>query len=183
MTFRKGFIECRVYKRRSECDALFGVWAPMRVLLRVKVAAVLLFAFEGAVCAGAPPPAVTSYIVRPHLMGNHVVGEARVAGGVSCYRDGMIGPPSFLVSDLYKPSTPKLPRDEFQIVKRLYGASSETLRFIHLPLAHPHLVLFDATLNQLCDPTHPPFKDSNGACNEYYSPLEDMDHTVAAPDC
>ncbi len=144
------------------------------------LAALLLAALPMPQAAlGASP-----YIVRPHTMGNHRVGEIRIGRGIACYRDGRIGPPSFLLADLGKRGVPRISaRDAAHLRTRFGGQPAETLRFISLPLITPHLVVFNATVAALCDPDVPPFKDLNGSCNQYYSPLEDMDRTSAAPDC
>lgn len=126
----------------------------------------------------------TSYIIRPRLLGNHVVGELRIGEGIACYRDGVIGPPSFLVADIGKPGVPTPPKADFQMLRREdERLAPQTLRFVYLPLIKPHLVVFNAPVSALCDPDRPPFKDFTGACNQYYSPLEGMDRTTAAMDC
>lgn len=126
----------------------------------------------------------TSYIVQPHRLGNHVVGEVRIGAGVACYRDGVVGPPSFLVADIGKRGVPPPAAADARLLRRRFAnLAPRTLRFLYLPLANPHLVVFDASLSALCNPVHPPFKDFTGSCNEYYSPVEGMDRTSASTGC
>ena len=128
--------------------------------------------------------AAPEYIIKPRLLGNHVVGEVRRGAGVACYRDGKIGPPSYLMADLGKSNVPRIPDAEMALLrKRFSNLAPRTLRFVRLALPEPRIVVFNASLSELCDPTKPPFKDLLGPCNQYYSPLEGMDRTTAAPSC
>ena len=149
---------------------------PLAIVLALCVG---ILAVPGRSC-GSPQ----SYIIKPRMLGNHVVGELRIGAGVACYRDGTIGPPSYLVADVGKMNVPKLSAaDVATLRKRFSDTAPTTLRFLSLPLAEPHLVVFNASLSELCNPISPPFKDLNGSCNQYYSPLEGMDRTTAAPGC
>ncbi len=154
----------------------FSFW--LRTLAALS-AAVLVCSVHALSCV----PVAQKYIQRPRMIGNQVVGEVRIGAGVACYRNGVVGPPSFLVADLGKPGVPRLSASDLAIVKRFADSPRASLRFIHLPLAQPKLVVFIASLADLCNPTLPPFKDLTGSCNQYYSPLEDMDRTSAAPGC
>ncbi len=125
----------------------------------------------------------SSYIIKPRLLGNHVVGELRVGAGVACYRDGGVGPPAFLGADIGKRGVPTPTKADSHVLRQQFAhVAPQTLRFLNLPLAHPHLVVFHATPDALCDPDYPPFKDLTGSCMQYYMPLEYMDRTTTAPD-
>ena len=126
----------------------------------------------------------SKWIIHPHQMGNEVVGELRLGAGVACYRNGVTNPPSYLVADIGKRGVPVPSKTDTKAIhERFSQLDPHALRFLYVPLTSPHLVVFLATLQALCDPTQPPFKNLNGACNEYYQPLEYGDRTTAAPDC
>lgn len=125
-----------------------------------------------------------SWIARPRALGNQVVGEVRIGGGIACYRNGITGPASFLAADIGKPGVPVPPTTDSRVLRaRFRDLDPKRLRFVRLRLAKPHLVVFLASVRALCDPTQPPFKDLNASCNEYYEPLEYGDRTISAPDC
>lgn len=139
----------------------------------------LMLSLPVQACGASP-----SWIVKPHLMGNQVVGQARIGAGVACYRNGVMGPPSYLVAEIGKPGVPVPAKADARLLREHFAhLDPKTLRFLYLPLAEPHFVVFLASLQALCDPTHPPFKDLTGSCNQYYQPLEYGDRTTAAPDC
>lgn len=113
-------------------------------------------------------------------------GEANVGRGVACRRNDKVGPPSYSVTLIGKPDVPRLSAADLatlhRIIKYVHPA---TLRFAYLDKMpeHRRFIVFNARPNRLCDPTQTPFVVLNGACNEYYEPLDVMFTTTAAMGC
>ena len=118
------------------------------------------------------------------------VEVAAIGGGYACKVNGKTGPPSYRVYDTGRPGVPKLnPAEEALVRKFSTFVNSPSTRFAFLDNAQEHhrFILFIIPFSKLCDSMFPPVAVLNGACNEYYSPVnlpvEKMSSTTAAMGC
>lgn len=155
----------------------------MRFLRNLLVLAIAMV-FCIAACVHRQPATGKKFIWGPKKMGNHVAGEVQVGLGIACYRDGMIGPPSYLATQIGQRGVQRLlPQDAIRLRKIMEHNDPKSLRFVYVRGGPYSFVVFDATVEQLCDPTHPPFIDVTGACNSYYEPYDVMYSTTSAMGC
>ena len=105
-----------------------------------------------------------------------------VGAGLACRYEGVIGPPSYRVSDLGRPGVPRLSSSERSLLQKIEKTvPSQRLRFAHL---NDGFIVFPADQGRLCDPDAPPFIDlSARACNAYYPALYSPYYSKAAMGC
>lgn len=135
-----------------------------------KIGAIVFTALVASAAGGLASAAKVHFLFGPKLMGNHTGGQVQIGKGVACYRDGEIGPPSYLISEIGTEGvpTPKAP----DIVKLRSLPKSPTMRFVYTKVPKFEFVVFNATLQQMCDPDHPPFPDWVAPCTVSYAPYE-----------
>lgn len=106
-----------------------------------------------------------------------------VGRGTACNVHGQYGSPSYAVHDIGIQTVPKPSESEQVILRRIERYfNPPTLRFAYLgrELIRREFIVFNATLGP-CAPTN--YMVLNGACNEAYSPTDDLMHTGATPGC
>jgi len=108
--------------------------------------------------------------------GTRDVYEVHQGISVRCQVDGADGPRSYLVADIGHIGVPKLSAAARAVIEtiRPYG-HRDTLRFLFFG---KELVVFDAVYGP-CFASSPGYWVLNGACNEYYSPTDNLSGTGA----
>jgi hypothetical protein len=129
-------------------------------------------------------PQGSEFVQSPELMGNHIIGVVKTGDGLACYFDGGVGPPSYPVSDIGKAGVPRPRAGEIATLHLiLHYIHPLALRFAYIKGHNGReFILFNAPPERLCDPELTGFFVLNGACNEFYEPLN-LDVLGAWPDC
>lgn len=142
--------------------------------------AVCLFGFSLS-CCNASATIVEKTFTERSAQGSQRVLQVREGLGIACQVGDQLGWASYRVSDLGKPDVPLLnQRERKQLNQILRFVHPATLRFVKVS---GDFYVFDwQGQRDLCDPDAPPTFVLNGACNEYYQPV-DLVGTMAAPSC
>jgi hypothetical protein len=132
-------------------------------------------------CCTTSAAVVEKSFTEKSSRGSQKVIQIREGFGVACKVGSQQGWLSYLVSDIGKPNVPLLnQRESAQLNHILKFVHPTTLRFVETSGA---FYVFDwYRQGDLCNPDAPPAFVLNGACNEYYRPL-DLFGTTAAPSC
>ena len=123
-----------------------------------RTAAIFCVAFVGAVC-------------RPSAADQSAVPERRSGYGTACLVNGRTGRPSYLVRELGRQGTPALSAAEAEMLRKIMRyVHPSTLRVAFIGTART-MIVFDAIYGP-CYAGAPGYFVLNGACNDFYSPVE-----------
>lgn len=133
------------------------------------------------ICCNASAAIVEKTFTWKSATESRRVLQVREGLGTACQVGNDLGWASYRVSDIGKPDVPLLnQRERNQLNQILKFVHPTTLRFVKTSGV---FYIFDwQGKRDLCDPDASPAFLLNGACNEYYQPV-DLAGTIAAPSC